>query len=578
MDQEAACSLWDLLLEAGDPRGLVPAGMLALDRARVEAGFPLIDVDFWNADFALTDQQKSTPYELGLGWAVSAKKEPFVGREALMAERARGPERFFVGIETSIMELDRLFALDDLAPEVCDEVNRDGVPVYSGGEQVGRATSVAWSPLLKRQLALATVNRGYEAPGTPLDIEVTVEYTRRRARSRVAPLPFFDPPRKRATPAGGMTTASPGAASRRVPANAWTLPARYYCDPAVFELEGERIHRALWNAACPVEELAEPGDYRLVEIAGDSVIVVRDQEGVVRAHHNVCRHRGTRLLEAEEGCLAGSIQCPYHAWTYGLDGQLRRAPHMDEVEGFSVSDFRLAEAACEEWGGIVFVRVAEDGPDLTEQMGPAGARMGIWGLADLRSAHTESYDVKANWKLIIQNFAECLHCPVIHPQLARLSHYLSGENYPADPNAIGAAMDLEEGIETLSTDGRLVGAPLPGLPAEFRRRVGYEILLPNALFCLHPDFVIRYLMRPVGVGRTSIRCDWLFSEEALSTEGFDASRAVEFWDETNRQDWHVSELSQKGIGSSAYQPGPYSNREDHLWQIDRLILDRLGEA
>ena len=112
-------------------------------------------------------------------------------------------ERFFVGIETSIMEIERLFALDDLAPDVGEEVNRDGVPLYSGGQQVGRATSICWSPLLKRQLALATVQRGYEAPGTPLDIEVTVEYTRRRARSRVAAMPFFDPPRKRATPAAG---------------------------------------------------------------------------------------------------------------------------------------------------------------------------------------------------------------------------------------------------------------------------------------------------------------------------------------------------------------------------------------
>ena len=136
----------------------------------------------------------------------------------------------------------------------------------------------------------------------------------------------------------------------------------------------------MWNAACPAEELAGPGDYRLVEIAGDSLIVVRGQDGRVRAHHNVCRHRGTRLVEAEEGCLAGSIQCPYHAWTYGLDGKLRRAPHMDQVEGFSVSDFPLAAAACEEWGGIVWVRVAEQGPDLAEQMGPARARVEVWGL------------------------------------------------------------------------------------------------------------------------------------------------------------------------------------------------------
>ena len=202
VEKEAALALWDLLMEAGEPRGLHPAGMLALDRARVEAGFPLIDVDFWNADLALTEEQKSTPYELGLGWAVSARKGPFIGQAALMAERARGPARFFVGIETSIMEIERLFALAGLAPEVGDEVNRTGVPVYSGGEQVGRATSVCWSPLLKRQLALATVERGYERPGTPLDIELTVEYERLRARSRVAALPFFDPPRKRAVPAG----------------------------------------------------------------------------------------------------------------------------------------------------------------------------------------------------------------------------------------------------------------------------------------------------------------------------------------------------------------------------------------
>ncbi len=206
VERESAPTLWDRLLEAGRPHGIRPAGLLALDRARVEAGFPLIAVDFWNADLALTEEQKSTPHEVGLGWAVSARKGPFIGQEALMAERARGPERFFVGIETSILEIERLFGLAGLAPEVGDEVDRSGVPVYSGGEQVGRATSVVWSPLLKRQLALATVERGFEKPGTPLDIELTVEYQRLRARSRVAALPFFDPPRKRETPAvGGWT-------------------------------------------------------------------------------------------------------------------------------------------------------------------------------------------------------------------------------------------------------------------------------------------------------------------------------------------------------------------------------------
>lgn len=202
VERDHALALWDRLMEAGEPRGLRPAGMLALDRARIEAGYPLIDVDFWNAELALTDQQKSTPYEVGLGWAVSRrKKRAFIGAEALAAERARGAERFFVGIETQIGEFERLFGRFDLSPEMADEVDRRGVPVYSGGVQIGRATSVVWSPLLKRQLALATVDRGFERPGTPVEIEVTVEYERLRARSVVAPLPFFDPPRKRAAPA-----------------------------------------------------------------------------------------------------------------------------------------------------------------------------------------------------------------------------------------------------------------------------------------------------------------------------------------------------------------------------------------
>ncbi len=354
------------------------------------------------------------------------------------------------------------------------------------------------------------------------------------------------------------------------PADARTLPARYYVDPAVFALEEERIHRAMWTAVCPSSDLAEPGDYRLVEIAGDSLVVVRGADGAVRAHHNVCRHRGTRLLDCDAGRLPGAIQCPYHAWTYDLGGRLLRAPHMDRVPGFSADDWPLASAACEEWGGIVFVRVADSGPTLLEQLGPAAARVAPYRLESLVSVHTERYDLCANWKLVVQNFSECLHCPVIHPQLQRLSHYLSGDNHPVTPGAVGSTMNLAEGVETLSTDGRLVGEPLPSAPAG---RIGYEILLPSVMLCLHPDYAARFLMRALAVNRTEIRCDWLFAGSDI-----DPSRAVEFWHETNLQDWRVSELAQRGIASSAYRPGPYSNREDQLWAIDRLVLDRLGES
>lgn len=200
VETENAETLWDALFDAGHGFGIEPAGLLALDRTRLEAGFPLIAVDFWNAEKALIEDQKSSPYELNLGWAVNLKKPFFVGKRALAEEHDRGPARFFVGLEVSFREIERLYGLEGLAPEIPNEVSRVGVPVYAGGRQVGKATTSGWSVLLKKFLALATIDRGYETPGTGLDLEFTIEYTRRRAAAKVVPLPFFDPPRKRGGP------------------------------------------------------------------------------------------------------------------------------------------------------------------------------------------------------------------------------------------------------------------------------------------------------------------------------------------------------------------------------------------
>jgi len=197
---DAAEKLWDVLFDAGEGYGIEAAGLLALDRTRLEAGFPLIDVDFWNAEKTLIEDQKSTPYELNLGWAVHLKKPWFIGKRALTEEKKRGPARSFVGLEVSFREIERLYQLEGLAPEIPNEVSRVGIPVYAGGRQVGKATTSGWSTLLKKFLVLATVERGYEAPGTALDLEFTVEYVRRRAACKVVPLPFFDPQRKKSVP------------------------------------------------------------------------------------------------------------------------------------------------------------------------------------------------------------------------------------------------------------------------------------------------------------------------------------------------------------------------------------------
>jgi aminomethyltransferase len=198
VNTEHADGVWDTLMEAGRVRGIVPAGMQALDLARIEAGLPLLDVDFFIADLALTEEQKSSPYEIGLGWAVNLKKPPFIGKEALAEEKKHGTRRFFMGLEVSWEVIEKLYAEEGLAPELSQQASRVGIPVYSGGRQIGKATSSCWSKLLKKFIALATLDAPYAKPGTYVDLEMTVEYIRKRAKAKVVKLPFFDPPRKKA--------------------------------------------------------------------------------------------------------------------------------------------------------------------------------------------------------------------------------------------------------------------------------------------------------------------------------------------------------------------------------------------
>jgi aminomethyltransferase len=190
--------LWDALVQAGEGQYLVPAGMQALDLSRIEAGLPLIDVDFWNAEKALTEDQKSSPFELGLGWTVNLTKPNFVGKQALIEEKHRGTPRFFVGLEVSWNEIERIYVEEGLPPEPSQEASRVGVPVYFGSRQVGKATSSCWSKQLKKFIALTSLDAPYVKPGSMVDLEMTVEYRRKRAAAKVVQLPFFDPPRKRA--------------------------------------------------------------------------------------------------------------------------------------------------------------------------------------------------------------------------------------------------------------------------------------------------------------------------------------------------------------------------------------------
>jgi glycine betaine catabolism A len=355
-----------------------------------------------------------------------------------------------------------------------------------------------------------------------------------------------------------------------------TLPGEYYVSPDVFAREARTIFSQRWLCAGRADARPAAGDYALFEAAGESLILVRGKDGRLRAFFNVCRHRGTRLCESGSGHFAGGIQCPYHAWTYALDGSLLGAPHMTDVPWFDKSDHPLVPAAVAEWEGFVFVSLAERPRPLEDVLRPLLGRFAPWRLGSLVSARRIVYDVRANWKLIFQNFSECYHCPPVHPALAKLSHYRSGANNLREGGILGGYMLINEKGGSLTMSGRLCGAPLADLPEEERQRVYYYSVFPTFFLTVQPDFVMVTRLSPRAVDRTEVVCEWLFAPEAAAAPGFDPSDGVEIWDVTNRQDWHMCELAQQGVSSRAYRPGPYSRDESLLAAFDREYLRSLS--
>jgi Rieske 2Fe-2S family protein len=353
---------------------------------------------------------------------------------------------------------------------------------------------------------------------------------------------------------------------------AWTLPREYYASQAVFSSEAERIFYAGWVCVGRAEQIARPGDYFLAQLIGESIIVVRDREGQAHAFFNVCRHRGTRMCTEESGHFAGSIQCPYHAWTYGLDGHLLAARHMQETPGFDKRDYPLRSIALAEWEGFLFLNLAPDPEPFERVFAPLIDKFPAWRMPTLRRARRIEYDVQANWKLIVQNYSECYHCPLIHPALDRLSPSTSGRNDMSEGLFLGGYMTLNTAFDSMTTDGHTVRPPVGDVAGADLGRVYYYSIFPNMLLSLHPDYVMAHTLWPLGVGRTRVVCEWHFDPATMAAPGFDPSDAVEFWDMTNRQDWHVCELSQLGVSSIGYTPGPYANAEGLLHAFDREYL------
>jgi len=370
-----------------------------------------------------------------------------------------------------------------------------------------------------------------------------------------------------------------------------TLAREYFVSEDIFRAEHVRIFSQSWLLAGHVSQLAAPGSCFLFELGRESVIVVRGHPegpetpeapegtaGEIRAFHNHCRHRGSRLCQEETTSLGRAIQCPYHAWTYGLDGALRAAPTMKEVPGFDPAAYPLHRVGLESWQGFLFLNLAPRPAPFAAALPALIGKFGPWRLPELACVHRAVYEVAANWKLFFHNFSECYHCPTVHPHLNKLTPYRNTENDLDDGPVLGGPMWMSNPEGSMTMHGGRCALPFAGLSPEERGRVYYYTLFPSAFLSLLPDYVLLHRLQPLAIDRTRIVCEWFFHPEAIAAPGFDPQPAIAFWDLTNRQDWELCANAYRGVVSAAWQPGPYSELESQLAAFDRQYLRALDAA
>jgi Rieske 2Fe-2S family protein len=367
-----------------------------------------------------------------------------------------------------------------------------------------------------------------------------------------------------------------------------TLPSSWYRSEEVFKTEKERIFCREWIGVCRDAELPRPGDHLVLDVLGESVLVVRNREGQLRAFFNVCRHRGSRLCRTPAetaslgvalpgGITAGRmIVCPYHQWSYDFDGALVAAPHMGGAAGFKKQDFSLYPVGIDTWGGFVFLNLTPtDARPLAEQLGGIADRLRRYPLSELRVGATIRYEVAANWKIICENYNECYHCGAVHPELCAV--------VPSFRDGGGANLDWNRGIPhregayTFTRSGTTSRRAFPGLDADEQVRHKGELVYPNVFLSVACDHVAAFILHPRGPERTDITCHFLFEVHEISKPGFDPSDAVEFWDLVNRQDWAICAGVQNGIRSRVHAHGYYAPMEDWNLDIRRYVTERIGD-
>lgn len=368
-----------------------------------------------------------------------------------------------------------------------------------------------------------------------------------------------------------------------------SLPATWYFDAEHYAREMNAIWRQEWVCVGPTAGLEESGAFRVIELAGDQLLAIRGDDGELRVVHNTCRHRGSRLCTASSGRFDnGRIVCPYHQWSYHLDGSLAATGRMRPVAGFAREDYPLYSVATRQWGGLLFVSLAENPPDFDAHFGVEMERLARWPLDQLKVGWSYRTTLQCNWKAFWENFNECLHCPNVHPELCQLvplygRGIMEPEDDPSrtdmrsdDPRFTGG---LRDGAESWTPDGQRCGPTFDTLSEDDRARGHtYAVLMPSVFVVGHLDHARVVRLKPIGPEETELCADWLFPATTLEDPHFDPAATASFATQVMEEDGSVCEINQLGLRCSRHTRGVLMQEEYEVFAFHEWVRERLGEV
>ena len=403
--------------------------------------------------------------------------------------------------------------------------------------------------------------------------------------------PQGNPPRPLAREA--LTREETYAATRLPVDLASSLIPDAYVSEEFRELERERVFARSWVPVCIAGEVAEPGSFVVVNLAGRSLIVCRDRDGGLRAHHNVCRHRGTQLVAEERGRVERFFQCPYHAWAYGLDGACLGTPlftpeagipddqrgafDTSGVTAFDKADYGLHPVRVAAWGCLVFVCLDPDTPSLESELGDLPERLAGYRLEEQRLLRRVDYEIAANWKLVGENFMEYYHLPWVHPGLVKVSPLKDHHRWQGEGMYVGFCTSP---IAANTEDGGWQGLPaLHSLEKDDATSARFAWLFPNVALNALPNHTFVMLTRPTATGHTEETTYLLAHPDAIDASAdaeADVDGLLAFWDEVNREDIGIVERVQLGLGDPAFTGGRLCYRfEESVHRFQNMVVDRM---